>query len=133
MRAVTRDSRKAAAQELASLGAEVVEADFDNETSLAAALDGTHAIFCIINFWDKNFYDIELEQGKLVNKLASRLSRLEDYLFSGLYDGRKLAGGKFQISFLIMRKLPSGTIFRHILIWLQRQWRSRYLSTIRTG
>jgi len=96
LRAVTRDSTKPTARELVSLGAEVVEADFDNESSLASALSGANAIFAITNFWDKASYDLEITQGKLVNKLASQIPELESYIFSGLADGRKLAGGKFQ-------------------------------------
>jgi len=96
VRAVTRNRTKPAAKELISLGAEVVEADFDDENSLAAALDGAHAVFAITNFWDKASYDLEVEQGKLVNKLASRLPYLESYIFSGLPDGKSLAEGKFQ-------------------------------------
>jgi hypothetical protein len=96
VRAVTRDRTKSAAQELTSLGAEVVEADFDNEAPLAAALSGARAVFAITNFWDKASYDLEVTQGKLVNKLASQLPDLESYIFSSLPDGRKSANGKFQ-------------------------------------
>ncbi|TVY75830.1 NmrA-like family domain-containing protein [Lachnellula suecica] len=96
VRAVTRDRTKPVAQDLAALGAEVVEANFDHEGSLAAALDGAHAVFAITNFWDKADYDLEVTQGKLVNKLASHLPHLESYIFSSLPDGRKSADGKFQ-------------------------------------
>jgi hypothetical protein len=96
VRAVTRDRSKPVAQDLAALGAEVVEADFDHEGPRAAALEGANAIFAITNFWDKADYDLEVKQGKLVNKLASKLPHLENYIFSSLPDGRKSANGKFQ-------------------------------------
>jgi uncharacterized protein YbjT (DUF2867 family) len=92
---VTRDSTKPAAQELHSLGTETVEADFDDETSLVAALDGAHFVFAITNFWGKVSFDLEVQQGKLINNLTSRLTYLETYVFSSLADGRTLAGGRF--------------------------------------
>ncbi|OCK97884.1 NAD(P)-binding protein [Cenococcum geophilum 1.58] len=96
IRAVTRDPSKPAGRELASLGAEVVAADFDDEASITAALDGAHAIFTITNFWDKNSLEIEVGQGKLLNRIASELPDLQHYVFSSLPDPRGLAGGKFQ-------------------------------------
>ncbi|TVY35939.1 NmrA-like family domain-containing protein [Lachnellula occidentalis] len=96
VRAVTRDRNKPASQELAALGAEVVGADYDNEASLADALTGAHAVFAITNFWDKASYDLEVAQGKLVNKLASQLPNLKSYIFSSLPDARKSGNGKFQ-------------------------------------
>jgi hypothetical protein len=96
VRAVTRDSKKPAAQELESLGAEIVEADFDHQIALEDALDGANFIFAITNFWDKASYDLEVTQGKLVNELASRLPYLETFIFSSLPDGREIEGGKFQ-------------------------------------
>lgn len=96
IRAVTRDRNKPTAKELVALGAEVVEADYDNEAPLAAALAGAHAVFAITNFWDKASYDLEVAQGKLVNKLASQVPNLKSYIFSSLPDGRKSANGRFQ-------------------------------------
>ncbi|WP_030057252.1 MULTISPECIES: NmrA/HSCARG family protein [Streptomyces] len=47
VRALTRDTGSPAAAALAALGAEVVRADFDEPASLAAALDGTGALFAM--------------------------------------------------------------------------------------
>ena len=96
MRAVTRDIAKPKAQELASLGAEVVAAGFDDEAALHAALAGAHAIYANTNFWDQSSLEIEVKQGRLVNKLASQVQQLEHYIFSGLPEGRGIAGGKFK-------------------------------------
>ena len=96
VRAVTRNSKKPAAQELKSLGAEVVEADFDNEAALEYALNGANFIFAITNFWDKVSYELEVTQGILINKLASHLPYLESFIFSSLPDGRGIDGGRFQ-------------------------------------
>ncbi|RDW71643.1 hypothetical protein BP6252_08206 [Coleophoma cylindrospora] len=93
---ITRDSQKESAKALAALGAEIVTADFDDEDSIKEALKGANAIFGITNFWDKADYDLEISQGKLINKLASEIPELEHYIFSSLPDGRKLENGKFQ-------------------------------------
>lgn len=96
VRTVTRDPSKPASQELVKLGAEVVKGDFDNASSIAAAFKGANIIFAITNFWDKYSYEVEVKQGKLINKLAAAVPTLEHYIFSSLADGRELAGGRFQ-------------------------------------
>jgi hypothetical protein len=96
VRAVTRDPTKPSAQSLAAVGAEVVAGDFSDEASIRAALSGAHAIFAISNFWDQSSLEIEVEQGKLINKLASEIPTLEHYMYSALPDGRKIDGGKYK-------------------------------------
>lgn len=51
-RAVTRDKSSAKARELSDLGAQVVEADLDDEKSLRRAFDGAHGAFVVTNFWE---------------------------------------------------------------------------------
>ncbi|GGL20788.1 nucleotide-diphosphate-sugar epimerase [Sphaerisporangium melleum] len=51
-RALTRDAGSERAKELAALGAEVVEADLDDETALRGAFDGAHGAFVVTNFWE---------------------------------------------------------------------------------
>lgn len=77
VRAITRDSTKPTAQELAGLGAEVVNADFEDEQSMVKALEGANAIFAITNFWDKVDIEVEVAHGKLVNRIASKVVGLE--------------------------------------------------------
>jgi uncharacterized protein YbjT (DUF2867 family) len=47
LRAVTRDPGKDAAQALADRGAEVVQADLDDEASLRNAFDGAYGAYCL--------------------------------------------------------------------------------------
>jgi hypothetical protein len=96
VRAVTRDPSKPASQELAKLGAEVIKGDFEDPDSMAAAFKGAHTVFAITNFWDQYSLDVEVAQGKLINKLAAAVPTLEHYIFSSLADGRELDGGRFQ-------------------------------------
>lgn len=50
-RALTRNTGSDRARELASQGAEVIEADLDDETSLRKAFDGAYGAFVVTNFW----------------------------------------------------------------------------------
>ncbi|QNE21060.1 NmrA/HSCARG family protein [Kribbella qitaiheensis] len=51
VRAVTRNAQSRSAKALAAAGAEVVEADLDDETSLRKAFDGAHGAFVVTNYW----------------------------------------------------------------------------------
>lgn len=62
VRALTRNPDKPAARSLAERGAEVVEGNFDDRTSLDRALDGVYGVFSVQNFWEVGF-DKEIEQG----------------------------------------------------------------------
>ena len=50
-RALTRNSQSGKARELAASGAEVVEADLDDEESLVRAFEGAHGVFIVTNYW----------------------------------------------------------------------------------
>lgn len=51
LRAITRDANSPKAKEFAAAGAEVVEADLDDEASLRKAFDGAYGAFVVTNFW----------------------------------------------------------------------------------
>jgi uncharacterized protein YbjT (DUF2867 family) len=51
VRALTRSADSAAAKEFAAQGAEVVEADLDDEASLRKAFDGAYGAFVVTNLW----------------------------------------------------------------------------------
>src|SRR6516164_6393895 len=51
-RAITRDPDSDAARALSADGVEVVQADLDDEVSLAQAFAGAHGAFCVTNFWE---------------------------------------------------------------------------------
>jgi uncharacterized protein YbjT (DUF2867 family) len=50
-RALTRNSQSGKARELTASGAEVVEADLDDEKSLVRAFEGAHGVFIVTNYW----------------------------------------------------------------------------------
>ncbi len=119
VRALTRDPTKTEAVRLASLGAEVVAADFDDETSLVQAFSGADFIFGITNFWDKASIDIEVQQGLLVAKVASELPHLKHFVFSSLPDATKFAQGKFQnvLPYNAKTKIRDGMIKLYPQLW----------------
>jgi uncharacterized protein YbjT (DUF2867 family) len=51
VRALTRNAQSERSQALAAAGAEVVEADLDDEASLRAAFDGAHGAYVVTNYW----------------------------------------------------------------------------------
>lgn len=81
VRAMTRNSNSAAAQELRELGAELVEGNLDDVDSLRAAMTGVYGVYGVTNFWEH--FDKEAEQGRnLVNAVAQ--SNVEHFIFSTL-------------------------------------------------
>jgi uncharacterized protein YbjT (DUF2867 family) len=71
VRVLTRDLNKPAAQELKSLGAEIVSGDMDDRAQLDAAFDGAYGVFSVQNFWLPNVgFEGEVRQGKNVAEAA---------------------------------------------------------------
>src|SRR5258707_2206778 len=71
VRALTRDVNKPAAQELKSLGAEIVAGDMDNRAELDAAFKDAYGVFSVQNYWLPNVqYEGEIKQGKNVAETA---------------------------------------------------------------
>jgi hypothetical protein len=65
-RAITRDPNKDKAKALASSGAQVVQADMDDVSSLKEAFSGAHALYAVTNFWEHFSGDKEKAQAKNV-------------------------------------------------------------------
>ena len=71
VRALTRETNKPAAQELASLGAELVPGDMEDRAQLEAAFQGAYGVFSVQNFWLPNVgFEGEIRQGKNVADAA---------------------------------------------------------------
>ena len=88
VRALTRDVNSEKAQELARLGAEVVEADLDNGPSLGAAFDGAYGAFCVTFFWEHFVPEKELVQAAAMAQ-AAKQADLKHVVWSTLEDTRK--------------------------------------------
>lgn len=99
VRAVTRDPSKPAAQSLAEKGIEVVQGDFDHESSIQAALDGAHTVFLMTNttILHPQGVTLEVRQGKCVADAA--VSAGAHYLiYSSEYSATEISGGKYPIA-----------------------------------
>jgi nucleoside-diphosphate-sugar epimerase len=70
-RALTRDAHSGQARELASHGVEVVEADFDDETSLRKAFDGAYGAYVVTNFWAHRTPEQERTRSRAQMELAT--------------------------------------------------------------
>jgi uncharacterized protein YbjT (DUF2867 family) len=88
IRAVTRQPSGDRARELTSLGAEVVAADLDDAASVAEAMRGADAAFCVTNFWEHFSPERELKQAEHLAEGARR-ARLRHVIWSTLEDTRR--------------------------------------------
>ena len=69
-RAITRKANGEKAEALRKLGAEVVEADLDNEASLAKAFEGAYGAYCVTNYWEHFTPAKELSQARNMAQAA---------------------------------------------------------------
>jgi uncharacterized protein YbjT (DUF2867 family) len=94
VRALTRDSNKPAAQELKSLGAEIVPGDMDNRAELDAAFKGAYGVFSVQNFWLPNVgFDGEVRQGKAVAD-AAKAAGVQHLVYSSVGAAHRGMGQK---------------------------------------
>ena len=52
---LTRDPQKPEAQALADRGAEVVQGDMEDRSSMERVLEGAYGIFSVQNFWETGY------------------------------------------------------------------------------
>jgi len=88
VRALTRDVSSARAQELARLGAEVVECDIDDTAALERAFAGAWGAYCVTFFWAHFSPERELAQARSMADTA-RGAGLEHVIWSTLEDSRR--------------------------------------------
>ena len=90
VRALTRNPQKPEAQALAERGAEVVQGDMDDRSSMERALEGAYGVFSIQNFWETG-YDGEVRQGKTVAD-AARAAGVEHLIYSSVGSAHRQTG-----------------------------------------
>ncbi len=90
VRALTRDPHKPEARALAEQGAEVAQGDMDDRPSVDRALEGTHGVFSVQNFWEAG-YDREVRQGKTVADAASAAG-VEHFVYSSVGSAHRQTG-----------------------------------------
>ncbi|MDH5621620.1 MAG: NmrA/HSCARG family protein [Gammaproteobacteria bacterium] len=88
VRAVTRDKKSDRARELASLGAEVVQANLDDVASLKRAFSGAFGTYCVTNYWEH--FSPEKETQQAINLAeAAKAAKLQHVIWSTFEDTRK--------------------------------------------
>jgi uncharacterized protein YbjT (DUF2867 family) len=86
-RAITRNPDSDKAKALAAAGAEVVQADVDDEASLTRAFTGAHGAFCVTFFWDHFSAEKEVaEAGNMAR--AAKAAGVKHVIWSTLDDTR---------------------------------------------
>lgn len=133
VRALTRDVNKPAAQDLASLGAELVAGDMDSRAELDEAFQGVYGVFSVQNFWLPNVgFEGEVRQGKNVVD-AAKAAGVQHLVYSSVGSahrgmGQKHFDSKWQIEQYIHSLDVPYTIFRPALFMDNHNWARPYIS-----
>src|SRR5829696_4008349 len=90
VRALTRDPQKPEAQALADHGAEIVQGDMEDRSSIERALEGAYGIFSVQNYWETG-YDGEVQQGKTVAD-AAKAAGVEHFVYSSVGSAHRQTG-----------------------------------------
>jgi len=88
--AMTRNPSSAKAEELAALGAEVIQADLNDEASLRVALEGKWGVFSVQNTWEAGV-EGEEEQGKRLARLAMEAG-VQHFVYASVASADKATG-----------------------------------------
>jgi uncharacterized protein YbjT (DUF2867 family) len=90
LRALTRNPRGGAAQELARLGIEVVPGDLEDPASLAKALSGAYGVYSVQDFWAIGAKR-EVRQGKNLAD-AARQAGVAHFVYSSVGGAERSSG-----------------------------------------
>src|SRR5215472_5825983 len=90
LRALTRNTKSYAAQELARQGVELVEGDLDDPTSLERAARGAYGIFSVQDFFAVGARR-EVQQGKNLADVAKKVG-VEHFVFSSVAGAERNSG-----------------------------------------
>lgn len=128
VRALTRNPAQSAAQALRGAGAEVVQGDLDDRTSVERALDGAYGVFSVQNFWETG-YQREIDQGFALAD-AAKAAGVEHFVYSSVGSAHRNTGlshfeSKWKIEEHVRGSGLSYTIFRPV--WFMSNWEGPYL------
>jgi len=88
VRAITRNSNSDKAKALASMGAEVIQADISDRESLLKAFKGAHGAFCVTFFWEHFSPEKEMDNARNMAE-AAKEANISHVIWSTLEDTRK--------------------------------------------
>jgi len=132
VRALTRDVNKPAAQELASLGAELVAGDMEDRAQLDAAFKNAYGVFSVQNFWLPNVgFEGEIKQGKNVAD-AAKVAGVQHLVYSSVGSAHRGMGQKhFDSKWIIEQYIHTldvpYTILRPVAFMDNNNWRRAYI------
>lgn len=118
LRAMTRKPDSDAAKQLRALGADVVQGDLDDASSLERALDGAWGVFALQNTWEAGV-EKEEEQGKRIAKVAKQRG-IQHYVYTSVGSAHRNTGiphfdNKFRVEQTIKQQgFPSHVIIRPV-------------------
>jgi uncharacterized protein YbjT (DUF2867 family) len=90
VRALTRDPDKLEARALAEQGAEVVQGDLDDRSSVDRVLEGVYGVFSVQNFWETG-YDREVRQGVMLAD-AAKAAGVAHFVYSSVGSAHRETG-----------------------------------------
>lgn len=115
VRCLTRDPTSEKALRLKKLGAELVQGDLGDESSLQSAFANVHAIFLNTDFWipfrkamdsgkdlsvsAREAFEIEVTHGKNAVNVAATIQTLERFVYSALGPMKDVSNGKYSLSY----------------------------------
>lgn len=118
LRAVTRNPSGDGAKAIATLGAEVVQADLDDAASLERAVTGAWGVFAVQNTWEAGVQKEE-EQGKRLATIA-RQRGVQHFVYTSVGSAHKKTGiphfeNKFRVEQTVKQlAFPSHAIIRPV-------------------
>jgi uncharacterized protein YbjT (DUF2867 family) len=125
VRGLTRNPQKPEAQALANQGAEVVQGDMEERSSMERALEGAYGVFSVQNFWESG-YDGELQQGKTVAD-AAKAAGVEHFVYSSVGSAHRQTGiphfeSKWEIEEHVRQIGLPYTILRPVFLMQNWEW-----------
>ncbi len=123
--ALTRNPQKPVAQALADQGAEVVQGDMEDRSSMERALEGAYGIFSVQNFGETG-YDREVQQGKTVAD-AAKAAGVEHLVYSSVGSAHRQTGiphfeSKWEIEEHVRQIELPYTILRPVFLMQNWEW-----------
>jgi uncharacterized protein YbjT (DUF2867 family) len=125
VRGLTRNPQKPEAQALADHGAEVVQGDMEDRSSMERALEGAYGNFSVQNFGETG-YDREVQQGKTVAD-AAKAAGVEHFVYSSVGSAHRQTGiphfeSKWEIEEHVRQIGLPYTILRPVFLMQNWEW-----------
>jgi uncharacterized protein YbjT (DUF2867 family) len=130
VRALTRDPHKPEAQALAEQGAEVVQGDMEDRSSIDRVLEGAYGVFSVQNFWETG-YDREVQQGKTVAE-AAKAAGVEHFVYTSVGSAHRQTGiphfeSKWEVEEHVRQIGLPYTILRPVFFMQNWEWMREHI------